>query len=342
MARRASRNFSAGGYISHWLGGPHPTLSQSGGGGIGMSDQELFSQKGSGLVWFPEIIRQAMSCKWSKGTSGPAGDEHHNLICTLRAASPHANSEAQGIHTISQYGNIAGTLMKRHDSSPCADRGMTVIGFHGSQSPDSSEEREESVGLNHEQEICIAIHPHCIGRSPSAGPQGKEYLTDGSAYTMDTKGTQAIAIRTAQTSSNGNGISEELAHTLDSANGLAVAFAQNQLGEVRIGNICGTLNRNSNASGRSAPLLFTPNSTEDHPPVQQRAGSSVSFGVRRLTPRECERLQGFPDDYTAISWRGRPAEECPDGPRYKALGNSMAVPVMRWLGKRIEKYGSPA
>jgi len=59
-------------------------------------------------------------------------------------------------------------------------------------------------------------------------------------------------------------------------------------------------------------------------------------GVRRLTPRECERLQGFPDDYTAIAWRGRPAEQCPDGPRYRALGNSMAVPVMRWIGQQIE------
>ena len=58
--------------------------------------------------------------------------------------------------------------------------------------------------------------------------------------------------------------------------------------------------------------------------------------VRRLTPRECERLQGFPDDYTAISWRGKPARDCPDGPRYKALGNSMAVPVMRWIGQRIQ------
>ena len=57
--------------------------------------------------------------------------------------------------------------------------------------------------------------------------------------------------------------------------------------------------------------------------------------VRRLTPRECERLQGFPDDYTAIPWRRKPADQCPDGPRYKALGNSMAVPVMRWIGKRI-------
>jgi len=57
--------------------------------------------------------------------------------------------------------------------------------------------------------------------------------------------------------------------------------------------------------------------------------------VRRLTPRECERLQGFPDDYTAIPWRGKDADQCPDGPRYKALGNSMAVPVMRWIGERV-------
>jgi DNA (cytosine-5)-methyltransferase 1 len=56
------------------------------------------------------------------------------------------------------------------------------------------------------------------------------------------------------------------------------------------------------------------------------------MAVRRLTPRECERLQGFPDDYTLVTYRGKPA--C-DGPRYQALGNSMAVPVMRWIGERI-------
>ncbi len=61
-------------------------------------------------------------------------------------------------------------------------------------------------------------------------------------------------------------------------------------------------------------------------------GVQHSWGVRRLTPRECERLQGFPDDYTLITYRGRLAA---DGPRYKALGNSMAVPVMRWIGERI-------
>ena len=57
--------------------------------------------------------------------------------------------------------------------------------------------------------------------------------------------------------------------------------------------------------------------------------------VRRLTPRECERLQGMPNDWTLVPYRGKPADECPDGPRYKAIGNSMAVPVMRWIGERI-------
>ena len=56
--------------------------------------------------------------------------------------------------------------------------------------------------------------------------------------------------------------------------------------------------------------------------------------VRRLTPRECERLQGFSDDHTLIPYKGKPAT---DGHRYKALGNSMAVPVMRWIGERIQQ-----
>lgn len=75
---------------------------------------------------------------------------------------------------------------------------------------------------------------------------------------------------------------------------------------------------------------------------QQRAVAAVhatTMQVRRLTPVECERLQGFPDGYTAVKYRGKPAA---DGPRYRALGNSMAVPVVRWIGRRIamvEKIG---
>jgi DNA (cytosine-5)-methyltransferase 1 len=67
--------------------------------------------------------------------------------------------------------------------------------------------------------------------------------------------------------------------------------------------------------------------------AQPSAASSMA--VRRLTPIECERLQGFPDNYTNIPWRK--ADQSPDGPRYKALGNSWAVPVVRWIGERIER-----
>lgn len=71
-------------------------------------------------------------------------------------------------------------------------------------------------------------------------------------------------------------------------------------------------------------------------PIVSRSGGGqparvgTGMAVRRLTPRECERLQGFPDDYTKIT------EKTADGPRYKALGNSMAVPVMRWIGEQIQ------
>jgi hypothetical protein len=67
-------------------------------------------------------------------------------------------------------------------------------------------------------------------------------------------------------------------------------------------------------------------------------GVLTPMAVRRLTPVECERLQGFPDNWSRISWKGKPAEECPDGPRYKACGNSMAVPVMRFIGEAIAAY----
>lgn len=79
-------------------------------------------------------------------------------------------------------------------------------------------------------------------------------------------------------------------------------------------------------TGRGVPLV-----------VAQHGVMTPEYRVRRLTPRECERLQGFPDDYTLIPIRGKSAADCPDGPRYKALGNSMAVPCMRWIGERIEK-----
>jgi DNA (cytosine-5)-methyltransferase 1 len=92
----------------------------------------------------------------------------------------------------------------------------------------------------------------------------------------------------------------------------AIAFTQNQRDEIRELTVAGAI---AAEAGMKQQTYVT------------------TSAVRRLTPRECERLQGFPDDYTLISHRGKPAA---DGPRYKALGNSMAVPVMRWIGERIQ------
>ena len=71
--------------------------------------------------------------------------------------------------------------------------------------------------------------------------------------------------------------------------------------------------------------------------INHIGGVLQTMAIRRLTPRECERLQGFPDDWTKIHYhKNGKSKECPDGPRYKACGNSMAVPVMRWIGERIQ------
>lgn len=85
--------------------------------------------------------------------------------------------------------------------------------------------------------------------------------------------------------------------------------------------------------GETSPTLTARMGTGGNnvPCIQEEAA------VRRLTPVECERLQGFPDDWTKISYRGKSEDECPDSPRYKAIGNSWAVPVVRWLGERIQE-----
>lgn len=145
---------------------------------------------------------------------------------------------------------------------------------------------------------------------------------------------------------------ENGAYTLNSTDVDGVlAFAANQRGEVRLqggdGSVTGAIPANQSgkqingivcmadaatnaAIDRDLAGTLKANNNNNNPPIV-----SSSCSVRRLTPRECERLQGFPDDWTLIPYRGKPAGECPDTPRYKALGNSMAVPVMRWIGERM-------
>jgi DNA (cytosine-5)-methyltransferase 1 len=89
-----------------------------------------------------------------------------------------------------------------------------------------------------------------------------------------------------------------------------------------------------NAQAAQLPTPERDTSITDSLTCSQQAAFATAMQVRRLTPRECERLQGFPDDYTLVPNRGKPAA---DGPRYKALGNSWAVPVVRWIGARIAR-----
>mgnify|MGYP003658522418 FL=1 len=168
----------------------------------------------------------------------------------------------------------------------------------------------------------------------------------------------------------GVGEAGDPAHTLTSAcvHGVAqpIAFAQNTRDEVRLingdGQIVGALaaqsgskqtsyvatayafdSLSSNSMKSSNPdsgvnqvdVSKTLDTSRGLDPSCNQGGLGLvqSMAVRRLTPVECEALQGFPKNYTNIPWRKK--EESPDGPRYKALGNSMAVPVMHWIGKRI-------
>jgi len=152
---------------------------------------------------------------------------------------------------------------------------------------------------------------------------------------------------------------EDLCPALGAKNPTAVAFhATRRDGGRILGDLSPTVEAHWGTGGGNVPNVATPikkatgfdgynNSItgdqsktldvgQDHhhvPIVMTDVPTTTEMQVRRLTPRECERLQGFPDDWTNVSRNGKPA---PDGPRYKAIGNSMAVPVMRWIGQRIQ------
>ena len=106
------------------------------------------------------------------------------------------------------------------------------------------------------------------------------------------------------------------------------AYFESSLAQYKQGDIGGTLKASGGVLGGGSET-FLVQKVMDKP-----AHKSYNLAVRRLTPKECERLQGFPDNFTNVPWRKK--DTSPEGLRYKALGNSMAVPCMSWLGKRIQ------
>lgn len=156
-----------------------------------------------------------------------------------------------------------------------------------------------------ESPVAYALQERAGSENPDAGPDGAGYR-EGASYTLEARQTpQAVAYNITPSQSNKD---------------------YNARASDRSQAITGNGNRPS-ARGGDVIAFGSKEYAQD-------AGHGFLRGsaVRRLTPRECERLQGFPDDYTLITYRGKPAA---DGPRYKALGNSMAVPVMAWIGERI-------
>lgn len=129
------------------------------------------------------------------------------------------------------------------------------------------------------------------------------------------------------------------AHPPATAYAFQARLARNGRGDM--GDIVNALNAQSGQTGKgdAAPCVAVADTlsvgANQTTGIATEVAAVGSMAVRRLTPVECERLQGFPDGYTAIPWRGKSPADCPDGPRYKALGNSMAVPCMRWIGCRI-------
>lgn len=162
------------------------------------------------------------------------------------------------------------------------------------------------------------------------------------------RGTPLIA-----SSSKDHGDASEIAPTLramghdgshpNAGGQVAVAFQPRFARNDRGGpdTIASPLTAEAGRTGKGDSAQYAQAVTTDGGAPSARGGDLVTRGwaVRRLTPVECERLQGFPDNYTAVPYRGKPAA---DGPRYKALGNSMAVNCMRWIGRRIELVASVA
>ena len=177
----------------------------------------------------------------------------------------------------------------------------------------------EDQHINGGAPLFVPSLPIAFGAQNSAS-QGDSVSTEVTP-TLDKSKTPAVAIQNATrgASQNGLGITTDgPMYTLDVGSQHAVAFDWKM----------GAKARSIALTKKLSPTISTS--------ADRYAVSRGLAAVRRLTPIECERLQGFPDGYTQIPWRNKAAGACPDGPRYKAMGNSMAVPVMQWIGKRIQ------
>jgi DNA (cytosine-5)-methyltransferase 1 len=331
--------------------------STKGGGGLGTD----FDLNGG-------LIASTVTAKWAKGSGGPSGDECQNLVTSQDVAPPLTTNP-------SADNDGREGLLIAFDSKASGRNGFAV----GEISPTLRAMGHKGSHQNAGGQVAVAFSPQAGGEQTTLGFDPES----GTCPALTSGQTPAICFDTTQITSPDNRCNPQLGdpcHPLASgAHPPAVAFSARERGDDGRGydrpphvfeeGVVGTLDtmKPHCVAGMGTNLASTLTANYG----KQIDSSDTSKGppniivsgpyVRRLTPRECERLQGFPDDYTLIpgDWRprkerdraetvaylvasGYPREEAealadsPDGHRYRALGNSKAVPVVRWIGARID------
>lgn len=273
------------------------------------------------------------------GAMGRQDAESETLIPTFggvfdgtkpREVIAFAQNQRDEIRTMPYVGALAAEPGAKQQTYVLERYSGETLSVHGTQDPDLLIDQAHTLGRNHGQEnavLSVALRGRDGGATAELGDDVAGCLRasvgggDKPHVLAPAFAIQAGATRINPLSGpDGIGVQEGIAYTLEARSEVqAVAFQERG----RDGG------RHLEIGGDVAFALTAPSGGGRS---QERNLLDKAMRVRRLTPRECERLQGFPDDYTLIPVRGKPAA---DGPRYKALGNSMAVPVMRWIGKRI-------
>lgn len=283
--------------------GVAPTISArtKGGGGLG-TDFDLDGGQAAVCAGDGSGVSATLSSKWSKGSGGPAGDEHYNLV-------------AQGVHCIHSdaIGRDGAALTPSIDAagvSRLRDAGMCIsddVSFnlttgapHAVAFAHQGGGDQTTLGFDPDADTSMTLQAH---QTPAIAfaLRGRE---EGAVPEMEGDGSRVGALRAASGGSSRDYV----------ATGESVAFTQKQRDEVRLMDVSGAL--------------------AAQPGMKQTTYIQQEWQVRRLTPTECARLQGFPDDHCAIEYRGKPAA---DGPMYKSFGNSWAVPNGAWILARLAK-----
>jgi DNA (cytosine-5)-methyltransferase 1 len=281
--------------LSHWDGSDvHPTLNQSakGSGGVGASNQELFSQGGAYLVPGQPIPIQ----------DGREMEKNQNGMGIAKEGDPAV------LQPVCATGSTTHALTASSSKGATEDgtgRGTPIVIDPAAFNQGVNAQYEPHIAESEVMDSLVARGPHAVGQ-PIPFRKSK---------------------RACSTTDNETWVEADASNTLNNFD----------LGDTRTTHavVDAVYENHAQDSRVSGPLEVAPTVAAKFGTGGGNVPLVGAMAVRRLTPVECERLQGFPDNWSRISWKGKPEDQCPDGPRYKACGNSMAVPVMRWIGERI-------